>query len=263
MKKTILALCLCTLGLLADEPREFFVNSGEWQGDYVLNTDNSVLAPNKSKFTVESTDEALVIKLEYEDANAKRLKALPAKQDGMWPGFDCIELFLDPDSLGANFIQLAIGANGQRFDSRGGIPAWTADVTVNDNSWTTVITLPYSTEGLHAPKHGEIWGFNVCRDYHDDSTTMYYSSWAHVGISFHKPNRFGHLVFASKEEITQIRKDFIEDALEDIETKIKGAGLFDKFKNQLELIRQTRSLDDIRNLADEAEMLIALKALDK
>ena len=262
MKKILLTLCLGIFCLAEEAPRQFFANSKEWQGDYVFNTDNSKVIPLKSSFTAEYTDEALILKVDYRDSNVARLKKFPQGKDGDWPACDCIEVFLSPN-FDHRFIQLGIGVNGQRYDSRwnsGQKTTWTSEVKIDDGGWTAVITLPFADPALCLPKQGDTWGFNICRDVFPETSSMYFSSWAHCGISFHVPDKFGHLVFGTKEEAQLIWTQKREDELAAIEEKLNSTGLMDKFASQLQKVRNG-SAQDLKDLRDEVDMLVALKSL--
>ncbi len=263
MKRILLTLCICAACIAAEAPRQFFANSGEWQGDFVYNTDNTRTIPLKSSFTAEFTDEVLILKVDFRDTDAARLKKFPKGKDGEWPNCDKIEIFFSPKK-DHTFIQLGIGVNGQLFDTRWlnfQKTSWTAEVKIDDGGWTAVVTLPFSDPGFSVPQKGDTWGFNICRDVFPETSSMYYSSWAHCGISFRQPDTFGHLVFGTVEEAKAAWKQKREEDLAAIEAKIEAAGLMDQFAMQLHKVREGDSDQALKDLKDEIDMLAALKLM--
>ena len=263
MINAILIICLSAICLAAEPPRQFFANSGEWQGDYVFNTDNSKVIPLKSSFTAEYTDEALILKVDYRDADVARLKAFKPGKDGDWPLCDCIEIFFSPKQ-DHSFIQLGIGVNGQRFDTRWESLAkttWTSEVKIDDGGWTAVVTLPFSDPGFSVPAKGDVWGFNICRDVFPSNTSMYYSSWARCGLNFRVPAKFGELVFGTREEAREAMMAKFDADITAISEKLKNAGIYDQFAARLDAIRNKGSVQELNDFRDEAEMIVALKLL--
>ena len=88
---------------------------------------------------------------------------------------------------------------------------------------------------------------------------MYCSSWAHCGFSFLEPDKFGHLIFGTREEAQAINAQKRKEELAAIEAKIKSTGLTDQFTMQLRLARESNSYQAIKDLRDEIDMLVALK----
>ncbi|MBQ7649911.1 MAG: hypothetical protein IJS15_03075 [Victivallales bacterium] len=263
MKKVLLALCIGIACLAEEAPRQFFANSKEWQGDYVFNTDNSKVIPLKSSFTAEYNDEALILKVDYRDADVARLRKFPKGKDGDWPACDSIEIFFSP-KLNHRFFQLGIGVNGQRYDSRwmsGDKTNWTSEVIIDDGGWTATITLPFSDPGMESPMRGDIWGFNICRDVFPDTSSMYFSSWAHCGVNFHHPDKFGHLVFGTKEEATLVWEQKLENEIAETEAKLKSSGILDLYAIRLNTIRNSGDRQALQDLRDETDMLAAIRLL--
>ena len=261
MKKILLTLGLCIACIAAEAPRQFFVNSKEWQGDFVLNTDNTVVIPLKSSFTAEYNDDALVLKVDYRDPNAARLKAVKPGKDGDWPLCDCIEVFISPD-FNHKFIQLGIGVNGQRYDSRWLTrqqTTWTSEVQIDDGGWTATITIPFSDPEMKVPVKGEVWGFNICRDVFPENASMYYSSWGHVGFNFHAPDKLAHLVFGTEEEAKATWLQKLEEDINATETKLESVGLLGQYAERLNAIRNSGDRQAFNDLRDETDMIVALK----
>ena len=90
---------------------------------------------------------------------------------------------------------------------------------------------------------------------------MYFSSWAHCGISFHQPDKFGHLVFGTKEQAKIIWAQKLEKEIAETEEKLKSAGILDMYASKLNAIRNSGDKQALRDLRDESDMLAALKFL--
>ncbi|MBT3343814.1 MAG: carbohydrate-binding family 9-like protein [Gemmatimonadetes bacterium] len=149
---------------------------------------------------------------------------------------EVVELFIDPDGDGLNYVEIEINSVGTIFDllvtkslrqGGKGMPVWdpaletgvSTQGTINDPSdtdsgWSAEIALPWSAlqtsildvPGSMAlpPNVGDRWRLNLYR-YERLRTagvatgTIEYSAWSPVGrIDFHAPDRFGIVVFADE-----------------------------------------------------------------
>ena len=81
--------------------------------------------------------------------------------------------------------------------TRVSIPAWTVATSSEPGRWVVECKIPFKElEGRAAPKDGERWRANFCRD--ADSLSRY-SSWAFAAGNFHRIENFGEIVFSRSD----------------------------------------------------------------
>ncbi len=116
------------------------------------------------------------------------------KQDGMgvWKG-DLIEIFFGAIEPVPWLLQLAVGAGGGRFDSRGLYDQWEAKTSHDSAGWHAEIRIPMSFLRLNNLSTG----FNLCRQ---NLARQEYSSWANLETKFHEPENFADLLFCDYDE---------------------------------------------------------------
>jgi hypothetical protein len=154
------------------------------------------------------------------------------RDDPLWNG-EVVEVYSDPDGDGANYVEIEVNPLNAVVDlllskpGRQGGQAyfdWSpqyetavhVESTVNDPSdqdqyWSVEMALPWSmfdSDILNVaggqslpPQSGDAWRFNFYRyeRLRTDTTEtgIEYSAWSPVGeINFHRPDRFGTVVFA-------------------------------------------------------------------
>ncbi len=110
-------------------------------------------------------------------------------QDGMgtWDG-DLIEIFFGAIEPVPWLLQLAVGAGGGRFDSRGQYDLWEARTSRDAAGWQAAIRIPMNFLRLN----NLCTGFNLCRQ---SMARQEYCSWAALENKFHEPENFGELLF--------------------------------------------------------------------
>ena len=113
-------------------------------------------------------------------------------------GVNSLEIFLDPGRTRAHCYQFVVAADGREYDGEGKDAKWhvqwLASPSVGADGWTLELAIPYASLGVGAPRTGDTWGLNVCRNRgpYDSNAT-----WSPVGEVFHTPALFGALVFGS------------------------------------------------------------------
>ena len=116
---------------------------------------------------------------------------------------DCLEIFLDPGHTHREWRQFVTNSVGARFDAHmpGGKPGrgkvwnaagWEVKGAKGTDAWTVEMKLPFSDLG-GAPKPGDVWGFNVCRE---APSTGELSMWNDTGGRFTRVAHLADLVFA-------------------------------------------------------------------
>lgn len=116
---------------------------------------------------------------------------------------DNVEVLLDPDGDGRDYLHLAVNAGGSVYDSRSADPqthdaAWTGEwqhaVARTDDGWTVELAIPYATLGVTAPAEGASWRMNVHRTRRAVQPNEYQALSPTLG-GYHQPEKFGELVF--------------------------------------------------------------------
>lgn len=145
------------------------------------------------------------------------------RDDALWER-DIVEIFIDPNSDSTNYTEIGIAPNSNYYDYllpekpasingiinfKWNIPGLQVAVsltgslsdTIHDTAWVAEIAILFnvpSPSQLHRPKNNEVWHVNFCRvdfDYGNPLNGRYYS-WNSTGeVAFHRPSKFGKLIF--------------------------------------------------------------------
>ena len=236
-----------------------YVMPDKWYEDIVYANDNDTRIPLETKFNVTYNQNAVVIRIHMKDPHATDLQSLPKGTDGTWPKSDSIEIFLDPGRSCANYQQIAIGADGGRWDKRWlkkVKTSWKSRVSIKNNGWNVEIELPCTDPGMIKPQLGDIWGFNICRNVKNPKNGNYFSTWAHVGAVFNRPDKFGKLIFGNPGAAKKAMEAKIRKELDDFTCELKQKGLYRHFAIQL---KKECTETDIRDMKDELLVLEKLK----
>jgi len=119
------------------------------------------------------------------------------RDDACWQD-DAVEVFLDTNLDRKTYYQAIVNNLGtiQDSDTRDGL--WNGEIRTAPRKgkgfWDVEIAVKLSSIKA-APKAGEVWGMNLCRD---RGAGKEVSSWAFVGTGFHNPGKFGKLKFVSE-----------------------------------------------------------------
>lgn len=139
---------------------------------------------------------------------------------------DCVEIFIDFDGDGKNYLELGINPNGVYYDYKIICPpsvcgTWENEPNFNLDSiniqaakhywefthggpngysgYEVDVFIPFtsldifSKDGYSFPKNGTSWRFNV---YNINPTTKAYNTWSPTkSFGFHQPKYFGELIF--------------------------------------------------------------------
>jgi len=204
------------------------LNERAWQAapfteDFVIN-ENSSVTKLKTSAQIVWDDSSLYIAFRINDNDI--WSTMKKHDDPLWKQ-ETVEIFIDPDGDGCNYIELQINAVGTTFDlvidrpynmGGRGNPDWTLeglkpgikiDGTINkndtDKSWTCELAIPFHSIAAQlkyfSPKPGDIWRINLCRIERDrlNKSLIEISAWnpTYSG-SFHIPEKFGKLIFKDK-----------------------------------------------------------------
>ena len=146
-----------------------------------------------AKFTRDQTYIYLAV-----DARHPRIADVPVnpgKRDQVsWSG-ETVELFLDTDPAGANYIQVIFDMSGAFTDTFGGHEGFNGDIVaatdVGGTGWRLEVRLKIADLAGDGKVDPYMWGANVARN-----TRGQAGSWARLAGSFQQPALFGLLTFA-------------------------------------------------------------------
>jgi len=134
--------------------------------------------------------------------NPGPLVAAAGRRDGnVWED-DAFELFLAPTPKSPkDCFQFAFNSAAGVFDARHGRSDWNSKIrvktAVTDDHWTAEVAVPFADLGAGAPKAGETWLGNFCRDWaRPRPSRPIYTSWAYLQGGFLvEPEKYGRLFF--------------------------------------------------------------------
>lgn len=149
------------------------------------------------------------VKLAYDDTSLyiayiadeplmPNIKATVTKRDG--PSFydDSIELFIDPSNKRRDYYQLSANLLNTQYDAKMNNVAvnleWQVATAKCESLWTAEVAIPFKSLGVTAPKSGEAWSVNFGRNRWVLGEPEYFI-WSVPYGSFHRPERFGTIVF--------------------------------------------------------------------
>ncbi len=131
------------------------------------------------------------------------VKACEKSRDGLVWEDDCVEIFLQPyfdKEYEKKYYHLITNTIATKYDEIGfgGIgwnPKWEVKTSLSTSSWMAEITVPFGSLVSNSPKTGDVWRFNLCRT---EWVKGECSSWSWTKGGFHKPERFGYLIFGDE-----------------------------------------------------------------
>jgi len=167
-------------------------------------------AKHDTNFRLAYDEQALYLGIVVREPSPDGVTGEPRKRDGdVWRDDD-LELFVDATFDRKTYHQFALGLkHNAQFDCIGGPKhgsfgdvkwdgKWRSTTKVGEGAVIVEIALPYTTLGVKAPKPGDKWGLNLCRNRlgkgkKDGKTEM--SAWCITYRSFHVPTHFGTVTF--------------------------------------------------------------------
>ncbi|OHB80388.1 MAG: hypothetical protein A2V98_04235 [Planctomycetes bacterium RBG_16_64_12] len=211
-------------------------------------------------------DEAFYVAFECLDPQKRPVTAtLTARDSGVY-GEDAVDVFLKPRPGPSPYYQITTSAIGTLYDScvmpaapPQADPGFNPNVSVKTANapgrWTAELKIPFSElDGGAAPKDGDRWRANFCRD---ADTAGRLSSWAHTAGNFHTWAAFGEILFRNSDR--GIRLGPLGDwAQGRIETRVTMTGLaFDP----LVTVRGKLVGSDAKTIVETENRLADYKAL--
>ena len=194
----------------------------------------------------------------------KDMKIESGTGESLWK--ECVEFFFRPDIKSPVYYQFAAGANGKfeamRFSATNNLDKTfqskaICNVSHNGNGYSVEMQIPASEIKLDKFEPGMTASGNFTRT---GASCGGLSTWAPVGSIFHNPERFGKLIFGSRQayffrRIAQLKKELagqnstgesktaMEKQLVETEklnnTSGNNPACFTKLENQLEYLRKS------------------------
>ncbi|HUS80508.1 MAG TPA: sugar-binding protein, partial [Armatimonadota bacterium] len=180
--------------------------------DAMIATDLSVLGSggNERAFRQATTraawdDRALYLHVICFEPDPASITAEVTVRDGEVWMEDAVEIFLQPDTGTNDYLHLIVNARGTLYDERNTSPDYdsqaTVAATIGEQAWQVELAIPWGEQGA-APRPGQQWGLNVCRE-HRPADPNEWSTWAplqRASSKFAWPALFGRLQFAPAPE---------------------------------------------------------------
>ena len=145
--------------------------------------------------------EALYVALVCHEPQVDQLVAGATERDSTVWSDDCVEFLLDPGNADASMYHWIVNSKGTMWDGLHGFAGGDAEYTshatvkaaVGADRWTCELRIPWA-DVSGAPRPGEAWGLNFCRErkFGDGEIT----SWAPAYGNFTDPAYLGEVLFA-------------------------------------------------------------------
>ncbi len=163
-------------------------------------------------------DEAkLYLALELTDPQKRPVVGSLAQRDAAVYTEDAFDIFLRPEADQYPYYMLAANAIGTRFDilcreptrddrmDPGFNPDWQVKTSVREaGGWLAEVAIPFAElEGRAAPRDGEVWRANICRDA-EAANLNRLSSWSYMDGNFHRVANFGEFIFRREERAVSL-----------------------------------------------------------
>ncbi len=164
-------------------------------------------------------DENLFIAFRCNESRMDQIVAERRERDSdVWLD-DCVEVFLMPRPETGAYFHLVVNPLGTLYDCRhdgGREVAWDSSARVatskRRNGWDVEMAIPFERLGVRAPRPGEVWRANFCREERPHEEL---SAWSPVEGSFHRPERFGLLEFSLRPEVRPEEWSIVKGLLRD------------------------------------------------
>jgi hypothetical protein len=196
------------------------LDAAEWQGASTvvgLWGMKGDLAALQTTFYVGFDDQHLYVAFASPFSGGWPKAAVKARDgDGMWSD-DSVEIFLQPAPDKGTYFQLVFNSAGFFYDGRctGRGQADTAnpfdakvqyktdirwlDQMMTSGVWIGEMAIPFADLGVTAPADGTLWRANFCRNNYtgrrEDLDGAMYTMWSYTMEGYHRPERFGELLF--------------------------------------------------------------------
>lgn len=160
------------------------------------------------------TDHALYFGFDCREARMDRVQSKWKKHDESVWGDDCVEVLIQPDRSRDRYFHFAASIIGTQYDATNDSTRtaradwnapWKAVTSKSGDRWQCEFEIPFSSLETTAPRSGDTWYANICREQKPMSEN---SAWSPVTDSFHDMARFGLLVFGDDSIILLHQNSF-------------------------------------------------------
>ncbi|MEN6345632.1 MAG: sugar-binding protein [Armatimonadia bacterium] len=187
-----------------------------WQ-EAMVATDFSVLSSAGGECAFRQTtvraawdDQALYLHIICLEPDPASITADVKDRDGSVWLEDAVEVFLQPDATGPDYLHFVVNPRGVLYDERTTNPAFNTQPQLRTETlpqaWQVEMALPWEQLGTKPPREGSQWGFNVGRE-HRPREPKEWSTWAPLakGVNrFGLPELFGRLQFAAAPQAGRV-----------------------------------------------------------
>ena len=167
----------------------------EITGFLALETAEPVKFQTRVKVTSDRKHLFAAFECDHPDPSCLRAEATRSSPYQLYKD-DSVELFLDPSNKRLDYFHILVNGKGvwgaEHTERKWPCKGFKVKTSCGEEMWKAEIAIPLSELGVSVRK-GTKWGVNFCRN---TAVPKYASSsWAWTGIDFHRPGRFGTLVF--------------------------------------------------------------------
>jgi len=164
---------------------------------FVLNLGEDLASP-QTEVRLAHDGKFLYIFARLEELEMDAIRAEEERHDGSVWKDDCMEVFLQPP--GEGYYHIVANSKGVTYECRhapsgkdlGWDPPLRVAIGHEKKAWTVEMAVPFSALGK-VPSPGERWRANFCRERRAGEGGL--SCWSCTFGGFHRPERFGELVF--------------------------------------------------------------------
>jgi len=158
-------------------------------------------ARKQSSAFIKYDENQIYFAFKFCDFNINKLKCEFNEHDAPIWNDDCLEIFLDVNNGKKDYFHFIANANGMKAEEqltagtfdRSWNPEWVVATSRGDDFWIAEVSIPFKSLGLSAaPEDGMAWGISLNREEKELGEN---SGWPNG--YFHKPEKFGTLVFGS------------------------------------------------------------------
>ena len=168
-------------------------------------------ANQDTRFVVAYDDKALYVGVTAAEESPEAITAKVRERDGQTWQDDGIEVFVDATFDRKTYHQFSANLKNIQYDAIGGPAhgpygdlkwngAWKSAVNVGGEAFVVEFAIPFATLEVPAPKPGENWGFNICRNRQAKGEEQpqpqpQLTAWSLPYANFHVPSYFGTVTF--------------------------------------------------------------------
>ncbi len=164
---------------------------------YVTQKDRKIEAPTTARVVYDG--QAVYIGVVCTEPKVAQMKIVGQDPDSdIWMG-DSIDIFLQPDAKSARYYHFILNPRNVHWDAvfegQNDLkynPAWNSAAKVADGKWVAEVAIPWSALQVKAPKPGDKWRANLCRQRLPGREQ---TAWSQTRSGFMEADKFGTWIF--------------------------------------------------------------------